>query len=93
VQFVGSGLLSWAGCEICGLVFPLRRGDFAVYMRRRGMRGLGRIFVALGVVGVGAGLDRGAPMAVALGALCGWFLAAGREAWRERRIGAGPHAE
>ncbi len=85
VDFAGVFLVVLVGCQLLERAIPLRREPFEAHMRVRTMHLMGRIAVVLLTVAVALSLLRRSPVAVTLGAIGGWLVSAGVEAWRMGR--------
>ena len=73
---------TWVGCLLLARALPLCRAPFGAYMTRRGLRMIGRTVIVLTVIGAGVGPLGAQPVAVVVGGLAAWLVAAGVEARR-----------
>jgi hypothetical protein len=82
IDLLAAFAITWLGGLALARVVPVPSGDFVRHLRARVVRMLGRVIILVTVLFVGIGMwDRGAG-AVVIGALAGWLVDAGREAWR-----------
>jgi hypothetical protein len=84
---LGALTVSALGCLAISLAVPVPPAPFGRHLARRVVRILARAVVVLGVLAVGVGPLEGEPAALTAGALGGWAVAAGREAWQMARHG------
>lgn len=76
---------TFAGCLLIERWFPLRSHELRGYLVARSARMIGRAVIVLATIGLAIEAFLGPPVAVTLGALAGWVLAAGSEALRLQR--------
>jgi hypothetical protein len=82
IDLLAAFAVTWLGGLALARVIPVPSGDFVRHLRARVVRMLGRVVILVTTLIVGIGVwDRGAA-AVTIGALAGWLVDAGREAWR-----------
>ncbi|NJN64679.1 MAG: hypothetical protein HC882_07240 [Acidobacteria bacterium] len=62
--------------------FPIRPADLRAYLTARAGRLIARAVIVLVVIGIGIETFDAAPVAVTVGALAGWLIAAGAETKR-----------